>query len=269
MIRSILLLTLLTFSTSYLSAQTQSPLMSSALSIQPKNQSTNVAGADAQCLSVYVEGNTKQVLKAWKAFLKDRYALKLKKEGLWLKGAEANLSDVWPKNTTIVYTKALASGTGTNLETAIDLGGKYLNANDHSVQYTTFEAQVKTFVREFYSDNLNAVLKKETKAQTKQNKALAGLNKTKAKQEKTIAKAKASIQKANKKIQKEKAKIAKSESAVEALNGEVEKQETLSKSTLEKKKTTVREITAQQKEVGAQNEQVQKILDQLELIKGL
>ena len=244
-------------------------LLNKSLSVSIQSASASIDGLAAKGLSVYIEASEKEVTKAWKKFLSDRYNLKLKKSSGYLKGEEAFMTDIWSANKTTVYCKVNGSGTGSNLEVFVNLGGTYLTGSEHTTSEDKLKGHLRSFAKSLYTEKLAKVLKKKSKSQKKANKALDKLSKKRNKQEKAIVKANKNVQKANRNIDKAKQRIAKAEAEMEKLKGAITKEEEVAKTTEEQKVITEGEIEVQQKAVGEQNKAVQQVLDKMEEVKKL
>jgi hypothetical protein len=244
-------------------------LLNKSLILNIGGASSAIEGSAVDGLSLYIEASEKEVAKAWKSFLSDRYHLKLKKSGGWLKGEEAFLTDIWTANNTTVHCKVNGSGSGAILEVFVDLGGTFLTGSAHSAANDQLKSQMKSFARSLYTEKLGKVLKKKSKSQKKANKELGKLSKKRNKQEKAIVKANRNVQKANRSIDKAQQRIAKAEAGMEKMKGEITKEEEVAKTTAEQKLITEGEIEVQQKTVGEQNKAVKLVLDKMEEVKKL
>lgn len=245
------------------------PLVTKNLTLDVQAASATINEKSATGLQVYVEGSSKDVAKAWKKYLKERYGFKVKNSKGMLTGESVKMSDIWSDNLVDVHSSAKGTGEGSTLSVFVNLGGAFMNANDHQAGTTALEGHLKAFVKQYYTDKLNKVLKKESKAQKKENKALSKLEKTKNKQQKTINKALKKVQKAERSIDKAKKQIRKAEAEMEQMQGEITENEELAKTTEEQQVITEQDIQLQQEKVGGQNAKVKKVLDQLEAVKKL
>lgn len=251
------------------SAQDDPAVLTSNLSLNIQNTSTSIDGQSAQGFSVYIESPYKSVNKGFKKYWKGQYNFKAKKSGGMMKAEGVEMFDIWSSNTVTFYYNVKGSGSGSEVSVFVYLGGTFLDPSKHADAADNLKSKLRTFVKSHYTEELNDILKDETKAQKKENKALAKLEKQKRTEEKLVIKAEKKVAKANKAIDKANAQIRKAEAEIEKSKGEITENEELGETTKEKIKVTESEIKQQLELVGGQNQRVDKVQGQLDVVRGL
>lgn len=138
----------------------------------------------------------KLVKKTWKTFLK-QYDTKVKK----VKGSDNGicddvmLYDINGSNTVDLYSMIDGKKGNTSFSIWIDLGGAYLNSEDHSKQYTSAEKFLMKFALSVTREQIKLEIEDEEKKLKKLNSGLAKLKKNNEKYHKEIKKAEETIKK--------------------------------------------------------------------------
>lgn len=117
------------------------------------------------------------------------------------------------------YAKIIESGSDIKVAFAVDLGGTYMNQNEHKDQYKEIESRVKKFGQSASKESINGMIELETKA-------LKKLTDEKEDLLKDIEDSKKDIEDYKKKIGEAEQKIKDNESATQKKEGEINTQTT-------------------------------------------
>lgn len=145
------------------------------------------------------EISEKDVQKAWKKKLKDFGRPKTKRNTFYIEEAEhKKMGDK------VFYLHSYTEETkdGVKVVTAIDLGGAYMNSNEHKDQYKFMEKFIYEFAVEATKEAIDEVIKEESKTLSKMEKEMKDLEKDKKDLESDIKDYEKKIEKAKKDIEK-------------------------------------------------------------------
>lgn len=141
--------------------------------------------------------NEKIVEKTWKNYSKKFKAKpkKIKKSDEWMMD-DAIIPGVSGTNTVDVYYTVVESGGAVTFTSWYDLGGAYLNSEQHADQAREAEKMLMSFAIEVAKEMVLIELKEEEKELKQLDQALSKLGKEKSNYEKAIEQAKEKIQQA-------------------------------------------------------------------------
>ena len=195
-------------------------LLGFAINAQVTESMSPMSIGTKNSLSVIVTGlEPKTVEDIWEKFAKkfdgkDKYNRKIKE--LFIDNATIKtISD----NTIDIYSKAEKAGDATQFTVWFDLGGAYLNSQDHPDRYTSGVALMNDFLKETERYKVNNNLKDAEKALSKLEDQKNGM-------EKDVKGWEKDIQKAEEKIEGWKKDIEKSKNDQQNKQAEIEKQKT-------------------------------------------
>ncbi|HIP37434.1 MAG TPA: hypothetical protein EYG85_11330 [Crocinitomix sp.] len=166
-----------------------------------------------------IEKELKDELKSWKGNYSNKDLIFV--DDCKLKEVGDNTFDVYAK------VEGLKEGGGT-ISLAIDLGGAYLDASEHSDKYKVIEARLYKFAVQTAKNVIDIEVKEEEKKLKEKEKELEDLKKEKEKKEKAIQDWQNEIKKAEEEIKE-------NEKSQEDKNKEIEEQKNKVKEVIKKK----------------------------------
>jgi len=237
------------------------------ISIKINSSSMAYQEQRADAWSCQLQGDKKQLEKAWVGFWKANYTAKLKRSKGQLVAEEVAVVDIMPSALLVVSEINALSGSN-ELKVAYALeGSNFLNQEQHATELAALKQLFRRFCVEWYSDLLNAEIDDATKVQKKQNKTLESLNKERAGHSSDIAKAET-------KMDSDQSQIAKIEDEIRALQqkiGELENRiaensQQVEKST-ESLKVSDEKVATQEKVLEETNLELSKLKEALAGLK--
>lgn len=154
---------------------------------------------DYNAHTIHINGETKEVEKAFEKFISSRYKLKFSNARGWREAPGALLADIIAE--TVIFAFSVEEEKpGSRLRVIMDLGGVSLDARQHPQAATNLEGLLIDFAREFYTTAYQEVMDEQKKELKSEEKALSKLEKSISKNEKAKKKAEKSLKKAEKEI---------------------------------------------------------------------
>lgn len=203
-------------------------LSASAQKIKVKQSNENIGGGSHNALTVTLYGiSPSDAEDAFRAFMKKYDGKRSTKDGAIFVD-HATIKE-FGNNTIDIYGKALGKKGDPEITfvVAFDLGGAFLNSNEHKSQYDEAEKIVKEFAVKATKDAIEAKLKDAQKVQSKMEDDQKSLEKDKKKLEEDIEDYKKKITKAESDISTNKTDQEKKKTEIEAQKkvvGEIDKQ---------------------------------------------
>lgn len=196
----ILMLTLLSVNTFAQDIKVPSSLMVTESSFKLDGEQRN--GFD-----IVLQGEEKEILKAWTKFMSDKFDMKLKSKGSTANGDEFN-NTTWSEKQFAIQSAIVKDASGPHLRVWMLFGADiFVSSSAYGAEAANVKAAMKEFAKAYYIGIFQEQLDDQNKVVSSQGKEVSGLEKDKAKTEKAIAKAESKIEKAEKKKAKAEEKI--------------------------------------------------------------
>ncbi len=159
-------------------------------------------GVNTALIMSIPNADDKSTEKLWKKYMKSNGAKtkKIKKSEEYLSD-DAKIAGVGGGNTVDVYATFEQSGDNVTMTTWVDLGGAYLNNEDHPEKYSACETFLSEFETHVYKEGVKIEIKSEENNLKKLNSEMKKLKKDNDKYHKIIADSKKKIERAEKDIE--------------------------------------------------------------------
>lgn len=178
-------------------------------------------GAERNGFDILLQGEAKDILKAWTKYMSDKYDLKLKSKGTTANGVDFNNAS-WSDKQFSIKSAVVTDVQGPHLRVWMLFGADVFAS---SAVYAAETNNVKTVMKEFSKSYYVAIfedqLKDQEKAVSSQGKEVSSLAKDKAKTDKAISKAESKIEKAEKNKEKAQEKIQKLEKEISSADKDI------------------------------------------------
>ncbi|MGB1032583.1 MAG: hypothetical protein ACPGWM_08200 [Flavobacteriales bacterium] len=182
--------------------------------IQVKKESVNAYTA-------YIKGESGQLEKEWKKFMKDNYSVDFKKSKGMLSAEEAKIAII-TQDVVYLYTVIAEDEKGARMDVMLRMGGKYLTDKDFPVESGKLRSILNTFLHDFYVEQYDNVLSAQRKEQDKLNKEVDKMVREGEKLMKSESSKESDIKKAEENIVKTEQLIVDSNAKIEQLKVDIE-----------------------------------------------
>jgi len=205
--------------------------MMEAPEIKIKSTSVKIQKESHPALTVHVNGDASDLEKGWKKYLSNQCDCDLKKEKGFLQSLGVSVPSV-SIETLSLFTRVENDDTGAQIDVAIDFGGRFMSDGDTPTEATKMRGLMTSYLKEFYGEQYEDVIRDQQKAHDKLAKEHGKLIKAGEKLQKLIgnenndiSKAESGTIKAEKDIADLQAKLIELAAEIEQSKAEIERLE--------------------------------------------